>query len=161
MPAKSADRRDRKTATAEEEDEEPTALSTATPEPVRSGPMGIVNRQVEAARLTPGSWQAEYEKATAGMADRLPTVYQADPQKLREDFPDAPPQMIAEIQKAFEQAAGVGELDPASPEYFRRWREAAMTTEIRMRTLYGWGANSGLQRQALIEEMNAKNAAVK
>lgn len=152
QPAKSTERKQQRAREGE------SGTPASVPPAVRTGPMGIVNREVEAARLQPGTWHADLEKAAIanGSADRLPAIYQADPQKLREDFPDAPPQLIQEIQKAFEQAAGVGELDPASPEYLQRWRQAALTTTIRMRTLYGWNADAEMQRKALMEEMGMK-----
>jgi len=50
----------------------------------------------------------------------------------------------------------VGELDPASPEYLQRWRQAALTTSARMRILYGWGADAEMQRKAAMEEMGMK-----
>ncbi len=158
QPAKSSDRAALLQQRKPQADEAAVAVAVEVSPPLRTGAIGVVNREVEAARLVPGSWHADLEKAALanGTIDRLPAVYQADPQKLREDFPDAPPHLIEEIQKAFEQAAGVGELDPASAEYLQRWRQAALTTTARMRTLYGWGADAEMQRKALMEELGMK-----
>ena len=78
----------------------------------------------------------------------LPLVYRLSDEELLEHSPGIAPEVLEPIRDQFDRDAGVGELDPADPEYTRRWNMAAPTADERYRTLFGWAAYNDMSRRA-------------
>jgi len=149
----------------------PTKAGTRQPASVRHGShprtaagQSVLPDQVErpasllpaAAMEQPDSWHATVlAVATASAPPQFPLVYEPAAEKLLADFPDAPAEILDTLKDSFEKEAGVGTLDPASPAYEQEWRKAEISASMRLRTLFGWGADAHLQREALLRQMEA------
>ena len=98
-----------------------------------------------AVDVSQGSEQASPETVKPA---ELPLVYQLSDEQLLEHSPGIPPEVLEPIRDQFDRDAGVGELDPADPEYTRRWNVAGPTADERYRTLFGWAAYNDMSRRA-------------
>jgi hypothetical protein len=79
---------------------------------------------------------------------RIPVVYQFSDGELLAHSPGVSSDVLDAIRNNFERDSGAGQLDPADPEYSRRWQLAAPSADERYRTLFGWQAFADLQRRA-------------
>lgn len=70
--------------------------------------------------------------------------------QVKQAAPQVPQEVIDTVRDQFEQAAGVGQLDPSDPEYARHWDTAEREAADQMRSLYGWGAYAAMQRQTAL-----------
>lgn len=63
------------------------------------------------------------------------------------------------VKKAFDEEAGVGELDEESPASLPRWKQAEVSAAERIRSLYGWAAYNDYQREASLRRKESAAAA--
>jgi len=80
----------------------------------------------------------------------MPLAYRIDETKLGEKFPHVPSAILSSIKDDFEKELGPDQLDPASPEYARRWQSAELMAAARLRAYYGWAAYAGMQKNAVL-----------
>lgn len=112
---------------------------------VGTNPLPQETAQVVAADTTQEGEQAAPEMVKAA---ELPLVYRLSDEQLLEHSPGIAPEVLEPIRDQFDRDAGVGELDPADPEYTRRWNVAGPTADERYRTLFGWAAYNDMSRRA-------------
>lgn len=90
-------------------------------------------------------------QVASGTTFHEPLLFALADEELILRIPELSVEGIETLRDQFVEEAGVEELDPADPEYARRWVQAEVTLEERLRSLYGWGAWAAYQRQRAIQ----------
>lgn len=86
---------------------------------------------------------------------REPLIFAMENEELIQKVPEFSEEGIEKLRNEFIENAGVDQFAPTDPEYAKRWVQAEVTLEEKIRSLYGWGAWSAYQRERAVERYQA------
>jgi len=97
--------------------------------------------------------------AKTDVAVKMPLFYSMGAAEISKRIPQLEEESIRNLQADFEQQAGVGVLEPEDPEYARRWKEAELSLEQRIRLWGGWAAWGAYEYQQAVVAYQQQKAA--